>query len=48
MQRDEDDAQLALGFISPDRAVTVDIARATDGVRAGRYRPFALDLLPSA
>lgn len=34
VQRDEDDAQLALGFISPDRAVTVDIARATDAIVA--------------
>jgi len=31
-----------------DHYFAPDIARATDGVRAGRYRPFALDLLPSA
>ena len=31
-----------------DHYFAPDIARATDGVRAGRYRPFAGDLLPSA
>jgi histidine ammonia-lyase len=31
-----------------DRYFAPDIARATDGVRAGRYRAFAGDLLPSA
>ena len=31
-----------------DHYFAPDIARATDGVRAGRYRPFAADLLPSA
>jgi histidine ammonia-lyase len=31
-----------------DRYFAPDIARATDGVRAGRYRVFAEDLLPSA
>lgn len=33
-QHDEDDAQLALGFVQPDRAVTVDIASATDALAA--------------
>src|SRR5690606_4026432 len=32
---------------SADRYFAPDIARATDGVRAGRYRAFAADLLPS-
>lgn len=32
VQQDEDDAQLALSFIQPDRAVTVDIADGTDGL----------------
>lgn len=32
VQHDEDDAQLALSFIRPDRAVTVDIAAGVDGV----------------
>lgn len=31
-----------------DHYFAPDIARATDGVRAGRYRPFAAELLPSA
>lgn len=31
-----------------DHYFAPDIARATDGVRAGRYRPFAEGLLPSA
>ena len=31
-----------------DHYFAPDIARATDGVRAGRYRPFAAGLLPSA
>ncbi|MDQ1153671.1 histidine ammonia-lyase [Brevundimonas sp. SORGH_AS_0993] len=31
-----------------DHYFAPDIARATDGVRAGRYRRFAADLLPSA
>ena len=31
-----------------DHYFAPDIARATDGVRAGRYRTFAADLLPSA
>ena len=31
-----------------DHYFAPDIARATDSVRAGRYRPFAADLLPSA
>ena len=31
-----------------DHYFAPDIARATDGVRAGRYRAFADDLLPSA
>ncbi|MNE06027.1 Histidine ammonia-lyase [compost metagenome] len=31
-----------------DRYFAPDIARATEGVRAGRYRAFAGDLLPSA
>jgi len=31
-----------------DHYFAPDIARATDGVRAGRYRAFAADLLPSA
>jgi histidine ammonia-lyase len=31
-----------------DHYFAPDIARATDGVRAGRYRGFAADLLPSA
>ncbi|MDQ7813352.1 MAG: hypothetical protein RDU12_11650, partial [Brevundimonas sp.] len=30
-----------------DHYFAPDIARATDGVRAGRYRAFAGDLLPS-
>src|SRR5690606_36644449 len=34
VQRDEDDAQLALGFIQPDRAVTFNIHRAVDGFEA--------------
>lgn len=32
VQRDEADAQLALSFIQPDRAVSVDIAPGTDGL----------------
>ncbi|TCK46244.1 NH(3)-dependent NAD(+) synthetase [Leucobacter luti] len=32
VQRDEDDAQLALAFIQPDSTVTVDIAAGTDGI----------------
>ncbi|GAA1624602.1 ammonia-dependent NAD(+) synthetase [Leucobacter chromiireducens subsp. solipictus] len=32
VQQDEDDAQLALSFIRPDRAVTVNIAAGTDGL----------------
>lgn len=32
VQHDEDDAQLALSFIRPDRAVTVNIAAATDAL----------------
>jgi histidine ammonia-lyase len=31
-----------------DHYFAPDIARAADGVRAGRYRPFAADLLPSS
>ncbi|MBX3476119.1 MAG: histidine ammonia-lyase [Brevundimonas sp.] len=31
-----------------DHYFAPDIARAAEGVRAGRYRPFAADLLPSA
>ena len=31
-----------------DHYFAPDIARATDGVRQGRYRPFAIGLLPSA
>ena len=34
VQRDEDDAQLALGFIQPDRLVTFNIHRAVDGFEA--------------
>ncbi|WP_420029124.1 ammonia-dependent NAD(+) synthetase [Leucobacter luti] len=34
VQRDEDDAQLALAFIKPDQAVTVDIGPGTDGLVA--------------
>jgi NAD+ synthase len=34
VQRDEDDAQLALGFIEPDRSVTFNIQRGVDGVEA--------------
>lgn len=34
VQHDEDDAQLALGFISPDRAVSVDIAPGVDAIVA--------------
>lgn len=34
VQRDEDDAQLALGFIQPDRSVTFNIERAVDGFEA--------------
>ncbi|MEH0147402.1 ammonia-dependent NAD(+) synthetase [Corynebacterium sp. Q4381] len=34
VQADEDDAQLALKFINPDRTVTVDIKPATDAVDA--------------
>ena len=32
VQRDEDDAQRALGFITPDRVLTVDVRPATDGL----------------
>ncbi|MDQ2141251.1 ammonia-dependent NAD(+) synthetase [Alcaligenaceae bacterium B3P038] len=32
-QHDEDDAQLAMGFVAPDRALTVDIKPATDAIR---------------
>jgi NAD+ synthase len=31
VQQDEDDAQLALGFIAPDRAVTFNVKRGVDG-----------------
>lgn len=45
VQRDEDDAQLALEFIQPDRAVTVDIGPGTDGlveqVSAGTGAPMS-------
>ena len=34
LQADEDDAQLALQFIAPDRQVTFNIQRAVDGVEA--------------
>lgn len=34
VQHDEDDAQLALGFIRPDEAVTVDIASGVDAITA--------------
>ncbi len=34
VQRDEDDAQLALSFIRPDRSVTFNIHRAVDGFEA--------------
>lgn len=34
VQRDEDDAQLALGFIKPDRTITFNIQRGVDGVEA--------------
>ena len=34
VQADEDDAQLALAFIAPDRTVTVDIAPGTDALAA--------------
>lgn len=34
VQRDEDDAQLALSFIDPDRSVAVDIAPSVDGMVA--------------
>ena len=34
VQRDEDDAQLALSFIAPDRSVAVDIAPSVDGMVA--------------
>ena len=34
VQRDEDDAQLALSFIRPDRAIAVDIAPSVDGMVA--------------
>lgn len=34
VQKDEDDAQLALGFIQPDRSVTFNIHRAVDGFEA--------------
>ncbi|MDQ2187780.1 ammonia-dependent NAD(+) synthetase [Alcaligenaceae bacterium A4P071] len=32
-QHDEDDAQLAMRFVAPDRALTVDIKPATDAIR---------------
>jgi histidine ammonia-lyase len=38
----------ACGPYTEDRYFAPDIARATEGVRAGRYRAFAGDLLPSA
>lgn len=34
VQADEDDAQLALAFIQPDRAVTVNVKRGVDGFEA--------------
>ena len=34
VQADEDDAQLALGFIKPERVVTFDIKRGVDGIAA--------------
>ncbi len=34
VQADEEDAQLALGFIAPDHSVTVNIRRAVDGFEA--------------
>ncbi|CAD5989207.1 ammonia-dependent NAD(+) synthetase [Agreia sp. COWG] len=37
VQADEDDAQLALGFIKPERVVTFDIKRGVDGI-AAEYR----------
>lgn len=44
VQADEDDAQLALGFIRPNRAITFDIKRAVDGV-ADEYRDATGDAL---
>ena len=38
----------ACGAYTEDRYFAPDIARATEGVRAGRYRAFAGNLLPSA
>ena len=38
----------ACAAYTEDRYFAPDIARATEGVRAGRYRAFAGDLLPSA
>lgn len=34
VQRDEEDAQLALGFIQPDRSISFNIHRGVDGVEA--------------
>src|SRR5699024_11436160 len=34
VQSDEEDAQLALKFIEPDETLTIDVARATDGIAA--------------
>lgn len=34
VQQDEDDAQLALSFIAPDRSVTIDVAPSVDGMTA--------------
>ena len=38
----------AVAAYDSDHYFAPDIARATDGVRAGRYRGFAGSLLPSA
>jgi NAD+ synthase len=42
MQHDEEDAQLALSFIQPERVVTFNIERAVDGVQA-EYRDAVTD-----
>lgn len=38
VQADEDDARIALGFIRPDRVVTVDVKPGSDGIAASTAR----------
>ena len=45
VQKDEDDAQLALGFIQPDHVVTFNIQRAVDGFEAEFLDATGIEML---